>query len=157
MMKEISKKAKLSKEYTNHQIRKTTVKAMPHSGFGLNQIFHIMKHKNLNSLKHYLDAPTHSEKQGYNSALYDYARNAPAAPKRKILPIGDTEQVTKSPKVADEAERSLVSYTENSNSNEALPAVPVTQNVVTNQLHQVSNLFQNASFSNCSFTFTLPK
>ena len=29
--------------------------------------------------------------------------------------------------------------------------------VVNNQLRQAPNLFQNATFSNCNFNFTLPK
>ena len=32
-----------------------------------------------------------------------------------------------------------------------------TQNVVNNQLQQAANLFQNANFNNCNFTFTLPQ
>ena len=54
MMSEISTKAKLSKNYTNHGIRKTTATAMDRSGFSLQQITNITKHKNLQSLKHYI-------------------------------------------------------------------------------------------------------
>ena len=54
MMKDISEAAKLSKIYTNHCIRKTTATAMKRQGFDLNQISHVTKHKNLDSLKHYI-------------------------------------------------------------------------------------------------------
>ena len=69
MTSEISKKASLSKIYTNHQIRKTTATAMKRSEYDLNSISHVTTHKNLDSLKHYLDVPSHSEKHGYNEAL----------------------------------------------------------------------------------------
>ena len=61
MMSEISKKANLSKIYTNHQIHKTTVTAMHRSGYSLKEI-NVTKHKNLDSLKHYVDGPTYEDK-----------------------------------------------------------------------------------------------
>ena len=54
MMSDISTKADLSKNYTNHGIRKTTVTAMKRSGFSLQEIANVTKHKNLESLKHYI-------------------------------------------------------------------------------------------------------
>ena len=38
---------------------------MKRSGFTLEQIAHVTKHKNLDSLKHYVDAPTLEEKESY--------------------------------------------------------------------------------------------
>ena len=75
LMKEISKEANLSKTYTNHCIRKTTATALHRKGFGLNDIKNVTKHKNIDSLKHYIGAPTYKEKQNYNSALLSYAEN----------------------------------------------------------------------------------
>ena len=75
MMKEISTDAKLSKVYTNHCIRKTTTTAMKRQGFDLNEIQNVTKHKNLDSLKHYISGPTYKEKQSYNEALLNYAEN----------------------------------------------------------------------------------
>ena len=71
MMKEISKEAKLSRTYTNHQIRRTTVTGMKRSGFTLEQISHVTKHKNLDSPKHFADAPTFTEKKSYNDGLFN--------------------------------------------------------------------------------------
>lgn len=51
LMKEILEKAGLSRIYTNHQIRKTTATSLHRSGFSLEQIAHVTKHKNLDSLK----------------------------------------------------------------------------------------------------------
>ena len=58
-MSEITQQAKLSKKYTNHQVRKTTATAMKRSGYSLQEIANVTKHKNLDCLKHYLAAPTH--------------------------------------------------------------------------------------------------
>ena len=69
MMKVISTVANLSKTYTNHQIRKTTATGMRRSGFTLEQIANVTKHKNLDSLKHYVDAPTPRKEKLQRRAL----------------------------------------------------------------------------------------
>ena len=86
MMSDISKKANLSCTYTNHQIRKTTATAVHRSGFDFKQIAHITKHKNLDSLKHYVDGPTHADKHEYNDALYRYGGDTsePTTPKQNL-------------------------------------------------------------------------
>ena len=71
-MKEISIEANLSRTYTDHQIHKTRVTGMKRRGFTLEQIASVTKHKDLDSLKHYVDAPTLSEKQSYNEGLFNY-------------------------------------------------------------------------------------
>ena len=76
MMKDISAQAKLSKIYTNHQIRKTTATGLHRSGFSLQQIVNITKHKNLDSLKHYMEKPTLTEKHTYNQGLFQYGNKA---------------------------------------------------------------------------------
>ena len=58
MMKEISEDAKLSRIYTNHCIRKTTAMALHCQGFDVSEIQNVTKHKNLDSLKHYIAKPT---------------------------------------------------------------------------------------------------
>ena len=52
---------------------------------------------------------------------------------------------------------------ENINQPQALEVAKIPENsnndvrsVVTNQLQQAHNLFQNANFNNCNFNFTLP-
>ena len=71
MMKTISEKAKLSKVYTNHCIHKTTATGMHHQGYSLKEIANVTKHKNLQSLEHYIGGPTHDDKEGYSTALFD--------------------------------------------------------------------------------------
>ena len=68
-MKEISDAAKLSKTYTNHCIHKTTATGMKKQGFDLNEISHVTKHKNLDSLKHYIGGPMYADKRKYNDAM----------------------------------------------------------------------------------------
>ena len=164
MMAEISEKANLSKKYTNHQIRKTTVTAMHHSGYSLQEISNVTKHKNLDSLKHYIDGPTHAEQESYNKAMYEYA-HSPAAPKRKTLLQQVIPGPTKSPRIAEEPNSKAVLPVQNpgnaseveENEDGGMHLLTSTHNVVNNQLRSASHLFQNANFSNCNFTFTLPK
>ena len=161
MMAEISMKAELSKKYTNHQIRKTTVTAMHHSGYSLQEISNVTKHKNLDSLKHYIDGPTHSEREGYNEAMFNYA-NSPAAPKRKIFHTEIDQVQPKAAKIPEQTNsKAVISVEINEDSiegdDQCGSIVCSTQNVVNNQLRSASHLFQNANFSNCNFTFTLPK
>ena len=75
LMKNISERAKLSQIYTNHQICKTMATALYRSSFGLKEIPHITKHKNLDSLKHYVAGPSYKDKENYNAALLNYAQN----------------------------------------------------------------------------------
>ena len=72
LMKEISKEANLSQEYTNHCIWKIMATAMKWQGFHLNQINHVTKYKNLDSLKHYIQGPSYSDKRSYNGKFCKY-------------------------------------------------------------------------------------
>ena len=175
MMTEISKNAKLSRIYTKHQIRKTTATALHRSGFSLQEIANVTKHKNLDSLKHYVAGPSHSDKENYNEALHSYGSTTPGAiaPKRSNDDILN-KKAPKIPKEGDMATLQDVSSEGNilkencivpmypdddSNTSIAVAEVPQNraQNVVNNQLRQASNMFQNANFQNCNFTFTLPQ
>ena len=170
MMADISKDAKLSQKYTNHQIRKTTATAMHRQGFNLQEISHVTKHKNLDSLKHYVSGPTHKDKERYNKGLFTYVQNENKENTNKreheIQPKQD-----KRPRLEanyngenDETEKCVVPVhniedEEASQTKEVRPlqAMNRTQNVVNNQLRQAANMFQNANFNNCNFTFTLPQ
>ena len=72
-MKEISKNAGLSYIYTNHCIRGTTATAMHRSGYSLHEIAQVTRHKNIESLKYYLEEPTLDDMQNYSKSLFDYA------------------------------------------------------------------------------------
>ena len=182
MMKEISKKAKLSQVYTNHQIRKTTATALYKSGFGLKDISHVTKHKNLDSLKYYIGGPTYKDKENYNAALLSYAQNdtedaEPSLPKRKSNEPQpeNSKKIQKKPNVPKN-KCAVPMYPEDSNdepnnqnenddkedeNTNPLQVIPSQnqqqQNVIQNQLRQASNLFSSATFANCSFTFSWNK
>ena len=160
-MKEISEAAKLSKIYTNHCIRKTTATAMKRKGFDLNEISNVTKHKNLDPLKHYIGGPTYNDKKRYNEAMSSYATEPKEkSPKKtKVTALKTPELQEKSNE--DPNMKALVPVYNNSQDSNSIDNICVTpattqQNVV-NQLRNASHLFQNANFSNCNFTFQMPK
>ena len=168
MMKELSEKASLSCIYTNHKIRKTTATGLQRSGSTLEQIAHVTKHKNLDSLKHYVDKPTLCDKENYNDGLFNYAI-------RETLNQQEQHQNTrKKQKVLDNTPESDEEIENSNNNNNQIAlkhpqdnpnqcvgnvdknTIQQSQNVITNKLHQAPNLFQNATFTNCNFTFSIP-
>ena len=74
MMKAISEKANLLDIYTNHCIRKTTGTSLHKSGASLTKISHLMKQKNLQSLKNYIGGPTMEDKERLANMLYNYTK-----------------------------------------------------------------------------------
>ena len=72
-MKEICKKAKLKITYTNHCIRGTMATAMARSGYSLHNIAQVTCHKNIESLKYYLEKPTLDDMEQYSISLFKYA------------------------------------------------------------------------------------
>ena len=72
-MKQISLNADLSITYTNHCIRGTTATPMHRSGYSLHEIAQVTKHKNIESLKCYLEKPTLEDMQNYSASLCDYS------------------------------------------------------------------------------------
>ena len=84
LMKVISEKANLNKMYTNHCIRKITATGMKYKGFNLQEIANVTEHVNLESLKQYISAPTHKEKENYCDGLYWYTKNNKEVPAKKL-------------------------------------------------------------------------
>ena len=70
MMKSISKKAGLTKVYTNHCVQATTVTVLNKSGVVPHQICHITGHKRVESLAPYIDAMSSDGKQVESSCLH---------------------------------------------------------------------------------------
>ena len=174
MMKEISKAAKLSRIYTNHCVRKSTATAMKRQGFDLNQISHVTKHKNLDSLKHYIGGPTYSDKKKYNEAMFNYSKAeesppppkipavvTPIVPPSKPIVLQVAQAAPEDPNIQNvPPDQCLVPMYPEEDSNppkiEEKVAVQTQQNVV-NQLRTAQHLFQSAHFNNCNFTFEMPK
>ena len=59
--------------YTNHCICGTTATAMYKSGYSLHDIAQVTKHKNLESLKFYLEQSTIEDMENYSDSLFKYA------------------------------------------------------------------------------------
>ena len=155
LMKEISKDAQLSREYTNHQIRKTTATGMHRSGFTLEEIANVTKHKNLDSLKQYVDTPTLTEKENYNKGLFAYS-NRENQTKRPSTEEETCVTNKKKPPQEEILKNREVALNQTQPQTSQEGAIDVC-NVVTNQLRQAPNLFSNATFNNCNFNFTLPQ
>ena len=128
-------------------------------------------------MKHYLSAPTHEEKEAYSKALHNYGKQQKLAPKPKPPTTSHVpEQLGNIPEknaVTPKQKEMLIlkenvpleicvvpMYPDNNDSNTSTEVTPQCQNhlqnVVNNQLRQASNMFQNATFQNCQFSFNLP-
>ena len=69
MMQRISKRAELSKVYTCHCVRASTITTLFHAGVPAEQIIALTKHKNTGSLKHYIDGLSTKQKTECSSLL----------------------------------------------------------------------------------------
>ena len=147
-MSTISKEAKLSKRYTNHCIRKTTATGMKKQGFDLREIANVTKHKNIQSLENYIAGPTHSEKENYSEALFNYTHNNENK-KRK-----SSENDNNIPQKKSNNQQEIAPFKPNNDENNCINS---TQNLVQNQVRQAANMFQSAQFNNCTITFQMAK
>ena len=71
-LKQICENSGLTRIYSNHCIRGTTATAMHKSGYSLHDIPQITKHKNLESLKCYLEKHTIEDMENYSDSLLMY-------------------------------------------------------------------------------------
>lgn len=69
IMKNISQKAGLSQVYTNHCVRASTVTTLYRAGIDTRQICSITKHKNEDTLTHYISSSSDAQKQKASSVL----------------------------------------------------------------------------------------
>ena len=69
LMKLISKRAALSKIYTNHSVRATAITIMYQGGVDTKQICKITKHKSEETLKHYIDDQSSAQKRQCSEIL----------------------------------------------------------------------------------------
>ena len=72
-MKTIGQRADLSRPYTNHCIRGTSATALYKQGLNLQQVADVTGHRNLESLKFYLERPSKEDKAKASDALYQYS------------------------------------------------------------------------------------
>ena len=70
MMKRISEEAGLSQLYTNHCLRASTATILARSGLQDREIVKVTGHKNTDSVKHYVNAPTIGKQKAVSSLLH---------------------------------------------------------------------------------------
>ena len=155
MMKEISSKAKLSHVYTNQQICKTTATGMHQEGFSLQEIANVTKHKNLDSLKHYVATLTLHDKQRYNEGLFSYGN--PNNKRKSTENEPSTSMKVTRNKENLPQEMPLTVQDTNDTPNSSIGMCAEMNSVVNNDLRRAPNLFHNATFTNCNFNFMLPQ
>jgi integrase len=82
MMKELSSEVGLSKVYTNHCLRATVATRLSRRGVEAHKITHVTGHRNVNSLKSYIEAPTLEERASLSSILH----STDASTNRGVVP-----------------------------------------------------------------------
>lgn len=178
MMPLILQKANLSCRYTNHEIRKTTATGMKVGGIPEQRIAHMLKHKDMQSLSHYLAKPTIEEKRENAAALYNYTRsnnnnsNHEKSPQKAIEapnqaevpndPVTPPVQVQIVPNKENvQPENAIIPFDANIQPADAVNLASTSSNqVVTNtqnnQLKQAPILFGGAIFNNCTINLNMP-
>ena len=74
-MKKISKRLQLSRLYTNHEIRHTTVTVLSNAGFPTRDIMNLTKHRNEKSIKSYVRDSTTCQKRAVSDTLDNQSTN----------------------------------------------------------------------------------
>lgn len=73
----ISERAGLSRQYKNHNIRKTAATGMHKGNVAIPNIAHHLKHKDIQTLKNYLEKPSLEDKKDEAAALHNYTVSNP--------------------------------------------------------------------------------
>ena len=103
-MPRISREANLSKRYTNHCVRASTITILKHSGFSNRDICSVTGHKREESLAHYCAKPSDQQKNKMSEILFskvakttpEKTENAPSVQERDVIisePISVTSNV----------------------------------------------------------------
>lgn len=169
----ISQKADLSRRYTNHEIRKTTATGMFREGIPQQCIAHHLKHKDMESLSHYLEKPTIEDKRENAVALYNYTVSNP----NDKVPVKSPQKAIEAPKEAEVSAMPLVQIVPNKENitpeKAIIPFDPnidaqpctaststanqVVSNTQNNQVKQAPILFSGATFNNCTIHLNVPQ
>ena len=70
LMKKISEEARLSHLYTNHCLRASSAAILAISGLQGQEIMKVTDHKNAESVKHYINAPTTAKQKSVRALLH---------------------------------------------------------------------------------------
>ena len=125
IMKQISNKSGLSKVYTNHCVRASTVTSLYQAGIDTQQICSITKHKNESTLSHYISSTSDEQKMKASRILSN-----------TLVPARDAT-------ATNNQQQSSVSIT---------PNLPET-NQRTNSTQLIQSVMPNGVFTNCTINF----
>lgn len=173
-MSVLSERANLSRRYTNHELRKTTATGMKKGGVPIPDIAHHLKHKDLQTLSHYLEKPTIADKKRNAAALHNYTisdgnpqepidepqphNEPPESPQQNAPVMVEKENVL--------PQNAIIPFQPNFDEGNNAQMAPVlagpaplqnNQVVNNNQLKQAPALFAGATFSNCTINLNIPQ
>ena len=176
-MSEISKRAGLSFRYMNLCIGCTTASAMKRCGYNLSDIAHVTGHKNIESLKYYLEKPTMQDKENYSSDLFKYAGTDNTNNTTNDSDMSDFETPPPTPPAKRQKKttpttnkKKPISTVSCPNNQQLMPhqpqmdigntnnSPPSTQNNIMQMYKQNPiGMFVGANISNCTIKINLPK
>ena len=136
MMKEISLAASLSKVYTNHCVRSTTISALDEAGIPIHRIMQTSGHRSESSVKSYCD----------RQSLEKYKETS-----NILARVGHDSTPKESTSGAVVAVNNIENLTQNSQSHNV-------QNVVANLNHSPTlNFLSRAEFKDCQININITK
>lgn len=168
----LSKRAGLSKIYSNHEIRKTCTTGMKKGGVPIPDIAHHLKHKDIQTLQHYLEKPTIEDKRRNAKALHNYTVSNPEeivpeepnnAPQLALQPAPNQQMQVEFQALQEKEnvtpQNAIIPFDSNLEVAQPVQATPIQNNsqVVKNQLKQAPMLFSGATFNNCTINLNVPQ
>ena len=93
MMPDMSQKYKLSRRYTNHCLRATTITTLHDAGFAPQDICKVTGHKSAESLKHYIDAASTSKSVEAADVLENFLNHQSDIPRQPFKDISNQRHV----------------------------------------------------------------
>ena len=147
-MKDVSKAANLSKQYTNHSIRATAVTVLDHSNFEARHIMRVSGHKSEASIRSYSRRLSESKQREISETLglaCGFSSESAETISSSFSP-SETLELTSS-----QYENALETISFSPLPGPSLPASPVLHASQTNTMKNVT--FASGAFNNCNVTF----
>ena len=159
-MKKISKRLQLSRLYTNHEIRHTTVTVLSNAGFPTRDIMNLTKHRNEKSIKSYVRDSTTCQKRAVSDTL---ARVATGHSKAKQIKTTSTSATyTRPVPPPSNKQQQRMSATELFNLNQALDNTlaelmpDVSRSTPARPTYTLDDLIPSRDVSAAATTTTVP-
>ena len=146
-MKNISRAADLSKEYTNHSIQATAVTVLDHSNFEARHIMRVSGHKSEASIRSYSRRLSENKQREISETL-GQACGFPSEIEETTLHSPSETQLELT---SSQYENALDTICLSPLPGHSLPGSPVLHATQTNTLKNV--MFASGTFNNCNVTF----